>query len=67
MDSDRADKARQEFEELLAAAWAEQLAQLRIRPDSDDSTLASSDRAAHLRERLLGHEARSGKGAPGHD
>jgi hypothetical protein len=32
-----ADKAKQDFEELLAAAWAEQLAQLRTPPDSGDS------------------------------
>jgi hypothetical protein len=32
-----ADKAKQDFEELLAAAWAEQLAQLRTPTDSRDS------------------------------
>jgi len=32
-----ADKAKQDFEELLAAAWAEQLAQLRTHPDSGNS------------------------------
>jgi len=32
-----ADKAKTEFEQLLAAAWAEQLAQLHTPPDSGDS------------------------------
>jgi hypothetical protein len=32
-----ADKAKQDFEELLSAAWAEQSAQLRTLPDSSDS------------------------------
>jgi hypothetical protein len=30
------DEAKQEFEELLAAAWAAQLAQLRARPVSGE-------------------------------
>ncbi len=31
------DKAKQDFEELLAAAWAEQLAQLHTPPGSSES------------------------------
>jgi len=34
------EKAEKEFEELLSAAWAAQLAQLRPRARSDDSQVA---------------------------
>lgn len=38
MDLIGTDKAKQEFEELLAAAWAAQLAQLRVHSGSGDSS-----------------------------
>jgi len=43
VDLVEADKAKQEFEELLAAVWAEQLAQLRTPPNSGHSVAESSN------------------------
>jgi len=60
MDLVGADKAKQEFEELLAAAWAEQLAQLRTPPVSGDSVASGGDS-------VIRYEARSGGGENGRD
>jgi hypothetical protein len=40
MDVIGAEKAKKEFEELLSAYWAAQLAQLRVQPHSGDSQAA---------------------------
>ncbi len=37
MDVVGAEKAKKDFEELLSAYWAAQLAQLHAQPNSDDS------------------------------
>jgi hypothetical protein len=55
-----ADKAKQEFEELLAAAWAEQFARLRTPPDSGDSVARGGDS-------VIRHEARSVAGENSRD
>ena len=39
------NKAEKDFEELLSAVWAAQLAQLRAQPDSSDSAASSGDNA----------------------
>jgi len=54
------DKAKQDFEELLAAAWAEQLAQLRAPPESGDTVATGGDG-------VIRYEGRSGEGENGHD
>jgi len=46
-----ANKAKKEFEELLAAAWAEQLAQLRTPPDSGDSSAEPHSQVTTRKER----------------
>jgi hypothetical protein len=43
MDLVGADRAEKDFEELLAAYWKAQLAQLRAQPDSDDSAARNGD------------------------
>jgi hypothetical protein len=43
MEVIEADKAKKAFEELLAAYWAAQLAQLHAQPDSDDSAARNGD------------------------
>jgi hypothetical protein len=64
MELVRAEKAKQEFEELLAAA--EQLARLRATPHSSD-TEAGGGASGKAEVRLIRHGAQSGEGEDGHD
>jgi hypothetical protein len=64
MELVRTEKAKQEFEELLAAA--EQLARLRATPNS--SNTEAHGRASGIAQvGLIRHEAQNGEGEDGHD
>ncbi len=59
-------KALKDFEELLSAAWAAQLAKLRAQPNSDDKD-ARGGASGKAEVGLSRHEAQSGEGEDGHD
>ena len=50
MDLVVTDKAKKDFEELLSAHWAEQLAQLRAQPNSEDSQAGPDSQKTSGRE-----------------
>jgi hypothetical protein len=58
-------KAVKGFEELLSAAWAEQLERLRTTPNSGD-TEACGGASGKAEVLLIRHEAQSGEGEDGH-
>jgi hypothetical protein len=59
-------KAEIDFEELLSAGWAEQLAKVRTTPHSGN-TEARGGASGKAQVRLVRHGAQRGEGEDGHD